>query len=528
MVSYCLKKHCGGRNTLSLRDMKTGDTGTYIHFDSRHEAGEHGSGDHHHSSTHYINVKFGYYLFFLSIAHAIAIWAYHRVFFQRPRKPLLGFSALPWVNFPLVLSVGAWLAISLAILCYSGAYAIAIKRFGRLSYALVPFDIFLALRPNIPPIPYLSTLDLHKWVSRLIILYGLMHGIGYLVKWGLEGVFGKTFLLLNLLGLVVFILFIPLLVISARYFRRKYYRTFYALHNITLFVFLGLITFHARPGVLFFTSLSVLLLIYQVFCRVFRVCTVQNVEIISLDYSSLLIARISKPTDYHYFPGDHLRLTYSPTNFKAWIFPTHPYTIASFPDEPYIDLVLRLPSSFYLGSDCQYSISYLYTTMNLSGLKHAKSVHLVAGGTGISFILPVAKLLLSWGVFFSTTWVTRNKYDLHILKALNVKGNIDTYITGATEKQNKTSDPEEAHGLMSSAESENVELEDLSATKEEKPSGSSLKFGRPPLKDILNYLTEGDVLKNWVITAGPHSLVSEIETWGKLNGVGVLSELYEM
>lgn len=528
MVSYRLKKHRGDSNSFSLRDMNTGDIATHIYFDSRHEAGEHGSGGHHHSSTHYINVKFGFFLFFLSIAHAIAIWAFHRIFFQRPRTPLLSISALPWVNVPLVLSVGAWLAISGAIVCYSGAYAVAIKRCGRLSYALVPFDIFLALRPNVPPIPYLSTLDLHKWVSRLIIFYGLLHGIGYLVKWILEGVFGKTFLLLNLLGLVVFILFVPLLVISVRYFRRKHYRIFYVLHNITLLVFLGLITFHARPGVLFFTSLSVLLLIYQVFCRIFRACDVQNIQIISLDYSSFLVARITKPTDYHYLPGDHLRLTYAPTNFKAWIFPTHPYTIASFPDEPYIDLVLRLPNSFYLTNDCQYSISCLYTTMNLSGVKHAKSVHLVAGGTGISFILPVAKLLFSWGVFFSTTWVTRNKYDLHILKALNVKGNVETYITGDAEKHDKTSDPEEADGLITSAESESVELEDLSTTKEEKASCYNLKFGRPPLKDILTYLTEGDVLRNWVITAGPRSLVSEIETWGKLNGVGVLSELYEM
>lgn len=497
---------------------------------------------HHHTA----NIKYGYLIFGVSLAHMAGIMACHRFYSISWRKRNDGRSL---VRLPLFITIVVWSLILLAVGVFHISfenYTTGVKRFGRMAYVLVPFDILLVLRPNVAAIQYLELVDLHKWMSRLIIGCAFMHGGGYFIKWILEGeLLTKTFRLWNFLGVLVWLLCLSLVVISLRYFRRLSYQYFYIVHNVTMWLFIGLICLHARPGVGIYTIICAGLLATQIYKRFSNYHPVDNVKIVGNEGSNLIIVRIPKQEDLSEWPsGSHIRVTYPMTNYRAWLFPTHPYTIVSSPQDPSIDLIINKTNNFVLESHSSYSWIGPFPSL---GDISASKLTIICGGSGISFALPIFKSLKQNISSLKLIWCVKTKSDIYILRALGFNEEIDVYVTGNLEESENSTTlfDEEDYGLLDYDNNENFELESLlSSESTQNPSNEDLqphkprqkeasKFslhqGRPAFDTVFEPLLQSDNRSEaMIIACGPETLIRHSERWAGLHGVKFASEVYEM
>lgn len=485
-----------------------------------------------HGGNHYANIRYGYLLVAVSAVHALSLYLY-RTLVKTPKRT--GF-------WRLFLTVAAYVAAILGLCAYHiefrHDYSTWVKRFGRLAYALLPFDIFLALRPG--PLGYLDHIDLHKWISRVIVAASVVHGLGFFYKWLLEAsILKKAVQWENFLGIAVFALALGLVVVSLKPLRRRQYPLFYIFHNVTVWLMVFLIVLHARPGVNYITFLCTLLLIYQTYYRFWKAHRVSNIVVVETEgNSNLQVVRIPKP---EYLPdgttGSHIRLTYSSTNWRSWVFPTHPYTVASMPADPTLDLVIKKHANFSLG-DLDYALTGPFQSLPNAFFDTAEHVVVFCGGSGISLGIPVVRDLEGRRVSVKLVWCIRDKSDLFVLRELKFRHQTEVYITG--NANGSTLFDEEAHGLL--FDNENFELQSLSSnedassapppetplTEKESFQNIALHQGRPDLETIFEDIKATPSPNKYIVACGPESLVRAAEAWGTKHKVQLLSEVYAM
>ena len=500
---------------------------------------------HHHTA----NIKYGYIVFGISIVHIIGILICKRVFKLRWTTST---KSIDLVKSPLFITIVAWSLIMIGLGVFHiqlpENYATSIKRFGRMSYALLPFDIFLVLRPNKLGLRYLELIDLHKWMSRVIISGAIIHGMGYLIKWTLEGaLFTKMFKLWNFLGIVVFMLNLILIIISLRYFRRKVYQYFYVVHNVTVWLFVGLICLHARPGVGKYAIVCAGLLGLQIFERVAKSHSISNLKVIPYEGSNLVVVRIQRDLNIPDWPsGSHIRLTYSLTDYRSWIFPTHPYTIASLESDETLDLIISKSNRFILQPQMSYSWTGPFASISKELLQSIDNVNIICGGSGISFALPIFRNLKQKATHAKLIWCVRSKNDLHVLRCLNFNEEIIIHITGNLQaSSSNTIFDEEDYGLLDYDNNENFELESLSSSeiqsstvndesssplgvRHKKDSKFNLLQGRPDFGTTFESLVQVNSSNKWIIACGPRNLVNSAQEWANDNKIKFVSEIYEM
>lgn len=476
-----------------------------MHLDPRHEG-------HHHTA----NIKYGYIVFLLSLVHLAALIVI-------PKLPKYRHS-LSTRSYWLPQIVG-W-SILLAVLGVANIdewlenWLLAIKRFGRLGFCLLPFDIVLAYK-YWPVENYLNNLSLHKWLSRIIVACCSIHGVGYLVKWILNGSFiHHVFKWDNLLGIIVFAAALLLVAVSVRYLRRQNYQLFYLVHNVTIGLFVVLIFFHARPPVTLFVSICGLLLAILVFIK-FQTFNSTPSSLIEVPNSSF--ALVSFPwmdqNLTNFTPGCHVRLNYSNRNWKSWVFASHPFTAVTVPGASQtLDLIVK-SGAFTLAKDVSYNLSSPYSSLKFDDNLVAKfdTAIIVCGGSGISMGIPVYKYLTK-KLDVSLIWVTRSKADLFLLRHYSLLDQVEVYVTG-TDAELTEADGE-GHGLMQ----ETIELQDL---EESETKLANIRQGRPDLSVALASLTNSSK-SGCVISCGPSSLVADCELWCRQNGVASYNEVYEM
>ncbi|KAK6458580.1 ferric reductase [Scheffersomyces xylosifermentans] len=506
---------------------------------------------HHHT----VNIKYGYFVLVISILHILSISLRKWIYFKN--WGATGKSRSPWrllTQIPICIAVVGWATIFAVIGVYniehlSENYVTAVKRFGRLAYASLPFLIFLVLRPaNIAGFQigyYLEVLNLHKWISRLVALASVLHGVGFFYKWTVEGVLlSKLRIFDNFLGVIVFVLSIVLVIVSVRYLRRKNYQVFYVIHNATAWSFVFLISFHARPGVTAIAILNVLLLMYQLYER-FLICySVQDISIVeNIPHSSLQIIRVARPVTFPaYLAGSHIRLGYPATNISAWLLPTHPFTLASVNDEndTTLDLIVKKPTNFPIDITTSYNLTGPFPSLPPQFFNTAKQVSIVCGGSGISFGLPIFKYFSgnNRSIPIRLIWCVRSQEDMFILDHLlpNCPDNVHIYVTGvgngsSSQQATTTLFDEEADGLLS-GEGTDIELSDLQGSKErgEKKGSFSVNLGRPVLDEVLADVVanEESLDERWLISCGPRGLISHCKDWSSGKDFQFFSELYEM
>lgn len=492
---------------------------------------------HHHT----INVKYGYIIFGVSLLYAVLFILSKQIFIRQwgsQNRPNTKSVWHKYTNSPTWIHVTIWTIIYLGLTFFNVKelgenYAVVIKRVGRLAYALVPLDILLVIRPALLGGSYLEYISLHKWILRLILLFSVAHGVGFFVKWLVQGAFwSKTLKWANFLGVVVAGVSVVLAAISIRPIRQKVYAAFYVVHNITVFTFLVLITFHARPGIGDFAILILAMLLFQAYQRA-KVYAAPKISIIDIDSSLLRILRISKPENYGlWLPGSHIRLGYPRTNFRFWLFPAHPYTLTSLPEDSSLDLVVKKGFRFQVFSSLDYTISSPFEALPAPFFSSAETVSILCGGSGISLGIPIYRYLKQNSTRVSLFWCVSNKNDVYILNEFNLTSRIDVYVTGSQDTLFVSETENEDNGLLHEQfELETLNSEDPFGDNHEIPFKSEIVFhtGRPNLDEILSSFSETHNQDNkWAIACGPQSLVDDVRKYSKENDVQLFTELYDM
>lgn len=506
--------------------------------------------------NHTANLKYGYIILFIDIVYPLYLWAtryyYHKRWSQTGRST----SYIRLVLVPLPVKIILWTCIIVLLgfwnLHTGLEFTIHIKRFGRMSYVLLPLDIFLSYKPS--PLPlnnYLDLLTLHKWLSRLIIVCAFFHSIGYLVKWSIEGGLNKSGKILNLLGIICFGFYSVLFLISIRPVRRFLYKFFYLFHMITVWLTVFLIAWHARPGVSFYTVLCVALLCYQIGHRVKSSIAVDKIRVKRPDGASLSLITLPRdllPTVFS--PASHIRLSHKLLNPKSWLFATHPYTIASSPRDTELKLIVR-ESGFQIDPLHDYSMTGPFNSIPINFYQTAENVCIICSGSGISFALPIYNHFKKTSMDFISiklVWVNRNKNDLYLLKDLKIKG-IEIYISqdhqNPIEEQAHDSeleqflikDSDSDIDMRDSLDSFDLQLNPFNDPKNVVDSNSNMMdknlihYGRRPNLDscFKKQLSKtADNANKWVIACGKKSLINDAKKFASKNGARFLAEEYSM
>lgn len=493
----------------------------------------------HEGHLHTANVKYGYGVFLVSLVNVAVVIAIPRVARAWNRGRGQGSGQLSsrglarWASpeFRWLPQTLIWVVI-LAVLGvwhieWKESYSVAIKRFGRMAFCLLPFDILLAYK-YWPLEDYLHNLDLHKWMSRIIIGCSVIHGVGYLIKWLVLGtLFSHVIKVDNLLGVVVFVAAVALVVLSTRFFRRSNYRLFYLTHNVTIGLFVVVIFFHARPPVTLFAAICATML-GVLFLIKLQTYPATPVALIESPGSSLSVVSFPWENLLGFVPGCHVRINYSNRSWQAWLFPSHPYTAVTLPGSQTLDVIAKR-GTFKFAKDTRYNLSSPYASINFADpvISTYNSATIVCGGSGISLGIPVFKYLQS-KLDVTMVWCTRNKNDLFILRHYNLLNDIQVYITGnlgsgsvsdsAIDSAAPSADDEEGHGLMQAIELQNLD---------EPAKGPEVRAGRPDWDQLLGGLLASPE-NGCVITCGPRLLVKQCEQWCRNHSVDAITEIYEM
>lgn len=336
------------------------------------------------------------------------------------------------------------------------------KRSGVVSYALTPFMFVLALRPNpLPTVIYTKLLPLHKWCSRVFIIVMIYHSLMFFIIWIDSGEFWKKVSRFDIFpGVISFVLWFVVLLVSIKPIRVRIYRIFYMMHMIATWSLAPLMLIHA-PNFKAFSYLNFVMIGFMLFSKVYFSATESHMSVeesfrVTRQPSSQLIILTLRKGYYEdglkFYPGSHIRVNYGLLNPISWLFPSHPYTIASLDTDSEVNLIIKemrfkiLPLSAYNFSLPFDGLEHEYLTGNFQD----HNITIVCGGSGIAFGLPIFRhflyLLSQSHIEFERLhfiWITKTIHDLFILLHFGVlvkdingeyfktcdSENIDIYIT---------------------------------------------------------------------------------------------------
>lgn len=402
-----------------------------------------------------------------------------------------------------------------------------IRRMGRLSIACAVLGIFLSFKPAVLPRTYSVPLtQIHKWVGRTAVLFAFLHGLLYSCVYLKRGVFGRLFRPANLAGIFACFTFCVIALTSLKPIRRRTYSVFYAIHVVSVWMALLAIFYHADPNAYAMVYLAMVLLIIQITVRVLLTRTVPvKVKHISSNLDLVTVDRSALPETFEI--GSHLRLSLPLHLPKSWLVPSHPYTIASLPEDDAIHLVVRR-TRFELQNQ-EYAIQ---------GPHHApfdvsefKRIIVVAGGSGFALIPPVSRRAKQLGIDVKSVWIVKTDAETSVLNHIPVD-DCEIFIT--TESNYNTE--ETAAGTYG----DEFELDDLRASDREglldssnpsKPKEGIKKYfqGRPNLDEFIgDFFDPSQAAETCVAACGPESLTKDARRWAKAHNCGFFAETFAM
>ncbi|AJR80909.1 CLL_collapsed_G0018310.mRNA.1.CDS.1 [Saccharomyces cerevisiae] len=413
-----------------------------------------------HSETHFANIKYGYYVLIISLVYLIGL-ALLRAFGRRtPSRSSSAFkNKIIYRLYDIDPAIHLGILFFAVLIPFYYHYSLTtqstvyLKRLGRLSYALIPLNLFLTLRPNWflrKNCTYTDFIPFHKWFSRIITVIGLLHGIFFIIKWAMDDnvslkqkLILKTF---NFVGFIISILVLFLLICSIGPMRRYNYRLFYIVHNLVNVAFILLTPIHSRPGVKFpFLLLNCTLLFIHI---INRIVFAKSLMILNknANYSKTNLVHVRLPRailpDY-FEPGSHIRISpYRRINPLYWLLPSHPYTIASLAEDNSIDLIIKEtstaepgsqieslrsnPKSFHLDQEKTYTLINSYPpSVPEECYSQGTNIAIICGGSGISFALPLFRHFFNKEnvKYLKMIWLIKNysEYEL-VLDYLKTNG----------------------------------------------------------------------------------------------------------
>lgn len=382
------------------------------------------------------------------------------------------------VKLPLYPIMAFWSLVLLFLIFNETHYELTYlaKRLGRVSVSLLPPVYFLTLRPS--PLPrtfYLQLVPFHKWLARLVFVTVVAHGLVYFFVYTSTSRLPKLTRVSNLLGIAAFFCFVAIVLTSLKPVRRRFYNTvFYPVHFVCLWGVQPLIYYHSYKGSRTYVCICVGILIGQIWYRWYL--TKRGTRL-PVQYVSSTMLFISIPREQlgglfqsgSFTPGAHLRISSSgmlisrianilpggwknkykrpgPNGgyFSSLIQSTHPYTIASLPQDPVVKLCIR-KTRFRIKLNKGYTITGPYSSVSVPFFEDArvgqmKRVLFVAGGTGIAFCAPLMRYLIAQGVGVKMMWAIRDMEDARVLNELGLAKaaledkQVEIYVTRGSNK----------------------------------------------------------------------------------------------
>ncbi|AET38435.1 putative metalloreductase Ecym_2733 [Eremothecium cymbalariae DBVPG len=509
-----------------------------------------------HGDTHYANIPYGYYTFgvtFCFIFGLILVRKFCSVKSSKSKSRLVRsiVDASPIVYVPtLILVLGVPFVHHYSLRHDAAVY---MKRLGRVSYILIFLNSFLTIRPNyvLSDYTYAQLIPLHIWLSRFIVILGLVHGACFVVKWvldnnvsAMEKLFSNTW---NFVGFVVWLFILLLLFASTGPIRRYSYNTFFVIHQLGQWAMCLLIPVHARPGVA-----------WPYLAAIGSIYLVEFVSKVSLSHSANVISKI---TNYEqgtklvrvllprvvmperFAVGSHLRISsYRKLHPLYWFLPSHPFTVASLPDDGHVELIVREHNNFTFQLGSFYTVVNHYEGISSEKLAKAKRVAIVVGGAGISLGLPIFRYLKQQGDidYIKFVWMVRNESEMHVI---DDKQGIDVFVTqGAPDLDNaavySTSDTREDHiehfelESLDDIDMEASNLDESGALIGNKPfsatDNAKIKYGCRInwSVELASFVNRPTYLNHLLIVCGPKGLVNDGEAYAEANAVDIYKELY--
>lgn len=343
----------------------------------------------------------------------------------------------------------------------NGDLIVLAKRLGKIITVTLPTIFFLTLRPSpLPNTLYLALLPIHKWLSRLIIVQGVLHTVIYCGYFQVKNSWKKALKYENLYGWGALCGFLIIMVTSFLRFRTKYYRFFFFQHYVWSWIIVICIQFHARPvKATPYTVANICILVGQIIYRLWLTDVTINDTDMKVTNISSNLALVEFPNHLikckSVSPGAHIRLAkYGSSWFvRAYrqIIPNyHPYTLVSLPLDNYQKLIVRR-GNFKIQNRQKYLICGSYDpnllflnskntakgSFSISKLRvNAKRILIIIGGSAISFALPILRVMNYHGVPIKIVWVIKDFRDITILKHFDGfihEDDFEIFVTGSPE-----------------------------------------------------------------------------------------------
>lgn len=520
-----------------------------------------------HGSTHFANIQYGYYVLGISALYFVFLMLMRKAFPSKPTKSSdSAFKRLFYRLYAIDPVTHLCILLILLLIPFYHHYSLShhatvyIKRLGRLSYILLTLNLILNLRPNwllYRDYTYTDFIPLHKWLSRIIVLIGSVHGILFFVWWAItpeKSIITQLKKVKNFVGLIIFIETGLLIIFSLGPVRRMNYNLFFVMHNIFTLSLIFLTAIHARPGVgIPYLVINVAILAVQMISKIVFARSTDLLEKYT-DYRNTNLVAVQLPRaalPETFEAGCHIRISpYRRINPLYWLFPSHPFTVASIPSDSKVDLIIaenKHPRSFKLELGARYTVVSIYNpAIPKSCLESATRVSIVCGGSGISFGLPLYRYFKEVHPVdhLQFIWLTRDRYQLKVLENLlrdspfDGSADFNIFITRGSDSLEQEQAEQEDADLEFELESfTQEELDENGALMNEttgspgtKIKAASVNVGRRInwAVDLSNFVDPSVANTTWLLTCGPEGLVNNGRQYASDNGINFASEIYAL
>ncbi|CCC69647.1 hypothetical protein NCAS_0D00660 [Naumovozyma castellii] len=501
----------------------------------------------HEGASHYANIWYGHYVFSITIVYAMIV-VLLQYMNKRSRTPVKNRFLRrirffdPWAHLTL-------LSIPIIIAFFSSHYSwrknlsVYMKRVGRLSYALIPLNLFYNLRFS-NSMNYIDLIPLHKWLSRILCLLALIHSIAFFIMWATEGVLVEAVSDPYMaLGVAIFAMVIILMFCSLKPFRRRYYNAFYIIHNLMNFSFIIMTPIHSKPGIVFpLLITNIILLCLQIFIKMWFVKPVTVVKKIVESDSSLVVIQfprecIDRP-DFSLITHVRISEYSSRWNPLFWIYPSHPYTVASIAGDNTLDLVIT-ENTFKLKEGHKYAMINYYCQQSKippsffeRDPARLRDVQIICGGSGIAFGLPIFRYLLNLensGMESNIKrceliWLINDVVQLDVLKHIFKYDSMPENFTFRVFVSHTAGGNSGSVGDLSDNTDLEIEMDSLAIKNGEEAPYQNVKFRRFDFVDDAKHLKES--FDPWVFCCGPDRLISGATQFAKDGNINLVTESY--
>jgi predicted ferric reductase len=407
------------------------------------------------------------------------------------------------------------------------------KRFGLVTASQLPLHYLLAMKSPYSPVQLLlrtshENLNLvHQVLGRVIMLFLFLHASFYINFFIRTGFWVNRFKNLDVILGLTSISVVALIGSSAMGFVRRWnYRLFYSIHAVAPIVLLSLLYFHVHH-IRVYVSEALFVALLNVALRFWSSKTVPA-ELTRVPGSSLLRISLQKPIETStWTAGNHVYTRKS--NSVASCLRANPFTISTLPsdEEGRIVLIARklrgnthklaqmapddssnlektTPTSFTLEGPYGHS-AYL------PDLDQFERILFVAGGVGVTFILPLWRQVLEVRASKSLKyqevkfiWSVKQAEDAtwafdSIKENLQLPSGSDERELYITAGEMRDIDGNESVELTSTASATNI-------SKKTKDAGFSLHHGRPDLRQAVDEVATGNSGRVAIFVCGPSGM----------------------